>query len=115
MIKLAEIVDELNQIDQTLSLWFRRDVVTDGNEKAKSATDSLNAWARKSAEEMEAERQQLDRQMEEVNRFLAEIETSSQHLSQPDRDDLEAIERHNRLVAEHNVQVKRLRDFLPLG
>jgi clan AA aspartic protease (TIGR02281 family) len=48
--------------------------------------------------------------MAEVNRFLPEIEASTERLSQPVPRDAEAVARHNRQVDAHNVKVQEHRE-----
>jgi hypothetical protein len=109
MIEPPEITAKLDNIDQILSLRFRRDVVGDCNQKTKDAVDGFNAWTRESAEALDQEQKGLETQLAELNAFHAGIESSNRQLTQQqlDRRNSEDIERHNRLVEEHNAAVRK--------
>jgi clan AA aspartic protease (TIGR02281 family) len=111
MIDLLTVPARLNDIDRVLGARFRRDVAAECNQKAKSAVDAFTAWARLSAEALEIERQQLDRDLQELNALHAAIDASSRALSveRPDGADQQARQRYERMVTEHNAEVARHR------
>jgi len=104
----ADTAVQMNEFERILDLYFRRSPVQEANLKGRRAIESVNEWTRDNATRLEAASKDLNEQLAPVRELEDQLRTREQRLRE---SKTASVEQHNRLVAEYNALVEKLREI----